>query len=174
MQGFQSHIHIQLCQNVNVAEEPECDEVTNKQINPMQPEEEHELKHLLKCNADQIALLDAGSTFNSMNNEEPLINFMEAVQPIVSRTNVGQPEMKKCSKTPELTEEMWLDDKSVITTMSFAKLAEHYCIQCNNQNGEPFQVHAKVGMMKFGKSKEGSCHHEFSPEFIKGPQKNKT
>ena len=106
MQGFQSHIHIQLCQNVNVTEEPEHDEVTNKEIDPTQPEEEHELKHPLKHNTDQIMSLDRGSTFNSMNNEESPINVMDAVQPITPRTNVGQHEMKKCGKTPELTKEM--------------------------------------------------------------------
>ena len=29
-------------------------------------------------------------------------------------------------------------------------------------------------IVKFGKSEEGLNHHEFGPEFIKGPQKNET
>ena len=62
----------------------------------------------------------------------------------------------------------------MITAMSFAKLAERHHMQCDNQNGESFQANTKVGVMKFRKSKEGSHCHEFSPEFIKGPQKNKT
>ena len=61
----------------------------------------------------------------------------------------------------------------MITAMSFAKLAECYRTQCDNWNGESFQVHTKIGIVKFGKSEEGLHCHEFSPEFIKGLQKNK-
>ena len=75
---------------MNIAEEPEHGKMTNEEVNPMQPEEEHELKHPLKHNTDQIASLDARSTFNSMNGKELLVNAMGAVQPIASRTNVGQ------------------------------------------------------------------------------------
>ena len=46
---------------------------------------------------------------------------MEATQPIVSRTNAGQQEMKKHGETPEPIEEMWLDERLMITVMSFCK-----------------------------------------------------
>ena len=74
--------------------------------------------------------------------------------------------MKKHGETPELTEEMWLDKRLIIATMSFAKPAECHCTQCDNWNGASFQVHTEVGTMKFKKSMEGLHHHEFSPEFI--------
>ena len=62
----------------------------------------------------------------------------------------------------------------MITTMSFAKLAERHHMQCNNWNGASFQMHAEVGTMKFQQSEEGLCCHEFSPEFITGPQNEET
>ena len=49
---------------------------------------------------------------------------MEATSPVTSRTNAGQRKMRMHGEMPELTEEMWLDEESMITTMSFAKLAE--------------------------------------------------
>ena len=52
MQGLKTQAHIQLHQNVNITEEPECDKMTNEEVNPMQPEEECELKHPLKHDAD--------------------------------------------------------------------------------------------------------------------------
>ena len=113
--------------------------------------------------------LDTGSTFNSTNDRELMINIVEAAHPITPRTNVGQQEMKKCGEIPEMTEEMWLDEKLMITAMSFAKLAECYPALCNNWNGESFQVHTKIGIVKFRKSEEGLHHHEFSPEFIERP-----
>ena len=59
-----------------------------------------------------------------MNDREQITNIVEATQPIASGTNVGQQEMKKHGTIPELTEQMWLDKKSMITTMSFTELAE--------------------------------------------------
>ena len=61
-----------------------------KKVDTMQPEEAHELKQILKCNTDGIALPDTGSTFNLTNDEEPLANALKASQPMVSRTNVRQ------------------------------------------------------------------------------------
>ena len=75
--------------------------------------------------------------------------------------------MRMHGKMPELTEEMWLDEESMITIMSFAKLAERCQTQCDNCMGASFQVHTEVGAMKFKQSIEGLCHHEFSPEFLK-------
>ena len=76
--------------------------------------------------------------FNSTNNKDPLINAQEAISPMTSRTNVGQRQMIKCREIPELTEEMWLDEKSMMTTMSFAKLAERQRTQCDDWNGLSF------------------------------------
>ena len=90
MQGFRTHAHIQLHQDDNVTEEPEHNEVTNKEIKAIQPELQCKLKHSLQQNTDQIAPLDRGLTFNSTNNEEFLTNTMEVTQPIACRTNVGQ------------------------------------------------------------------------------------
>ena len=83
--------------------------------------------------------------------------------------------MKKHGKTPEPTEEMWLDERSMITMMSFAKPAECHRMQCNNWNRVSFQAHTEVRTMKFKQSeKEGPHLHEFSPEFITGPQNKET
>ena len=87
----------------------------------MQPEPQCKLRQILRHNTDRVALPDTGSMFNSTNNKEPMTNAMEASQPMTSRTNVGQCEMKKCGETPELSEEMWLDEKSMITVTSFCK-----------------------------------------------------
>ena len=93
---------------------------------------------------------------------------------MTSKKNVGQQEMKKCGETPEPTEEIWLGKMLMITTMSFAKPTECCHMQCDNWNGASFQVHTEIGRMKFKQSKEGLCHHEFSPEFITGPQNRET
>ena len=74
--------------------------------------------------------------------------------------------MRMHGETPELTEEMWLDEESMITAMSFAKLTERHRMQCDNYMGASFQVHTEVGVVKFKQSIEGLCHHEFSPEFL--------
>ena len=110
--------------------------------------------------------MDTGSTFNSTNDKELIINVMQTCHRITLRTNAGQRQMSRCGETPGLTNEMWLDEKSMITILSFAKLAEKKRIQCDNWNGESFQVHAEVGVMKFKKSTEGLHYHEFSQEFI--------
>ena len=59
----------------------------------------------------------------------------------------------------------------MITIIGHAKPTADECrIQCDNLNGESFQVHTEVGTMKFKQSEEGLCCHEFSPEFITGLQ----
>ena len=68
---------------------------------------------------------------------------------------------------PGSTEEMWLDWMSMIKVINFMKPADRCRIQCNDMNGESFQVHTEVGVMRFKRNKEGPCHHQFSPEFIK-------
>ena len=82
--------------------------------------------------------------------------------------------MKKCGETPELVEEMWLDERSMITTMSFAKPAERHRTQHHNWNGASFQAHTEVGTMKFKQSDKSLHCHEFSPEFITGLQNKET
>ena len=82
------------------------------------------LEQTLGRDTRNIGPLDTGSTFNSTNNENPLMNLKKAVSPIASRTNAGQRKMRTHGKIPELTEEMWLDEESMITIMSFAKLAD--------------------------------------------------
>ena len=75
---------------MNTTEEPECGKMTSEEVNPTQPEGGCELKHPLRHDTDQIALLDMGSTFNSTNDRELMVNVIEAAHPITSRTNVGQ------------------------------------------------------------------------------------
>ena len=65
-----------------------------------------ELAHSPSKNTKNVALLDTGSTFNSTNNEETLMNTQEAVSPMTSRTNAGQRQMTKCREILEPTEEM--------------------------------------------------------------------
>ena len=102
------------------------------------------------------------------------MNVQEAISLMTSRTNVGQRQMMKCRETLELTEEMWLDEMSMMTTMSFAKLVERHCMQFDNWKGASSQAHTEVGTMKFKQSLEGLCHHEFSPEFIEALKNRET
>ena len=108
--------------------------------------------------------------FNSTNNKDTLANTIKATQPMVSITNVGKKETTSCGKMPGLIERTWLDKLSMITIISFAELANRHKIQCNNPNGESFQVHTEVGMMKFKRSEEGLHDCKFSPEFIESMQ----
>ena len=52
MQRFKTHTHIQLHQDNNVTKEPKCNEVTNKEIDTIQPELQCEPNHSLQQNAD--------------------------------------------------------------------------------------------------------------------------
>ena len=116
----------------------------NKEIDRTQPEPQCKLKHTLRQNTNRIALLDTRSTFNLTNDEELITNVMEATWPIASRMNVGQQEMKKCGEKPELTEQMWLDERSMITVTGFSKSAEQHCTQFDNWNGVSSQVHTEA------------------------------
>ena len=56
---------------------------------------------------------------------------------------------------------------SMITIVSFLKPSDECRTQCGNKIGESFQVHTKVGTMKFKESEEELHCHQFSEEFIK-------
>ena len=64
--------------------------MNDEKVDMTQLEEAFEPRQISKCDTDGITLLDTGSTFNSTNNEESLANMINTLQPMVSRTNVGQ------------------------------------------------------------------------------------
>ena len=88
------------------------------------PEETHKPREILRKDASRVASLDTGSTFDSTNIESPLTQTMRAMHPIASRTNVGRKEMLHCGETPGLTEQMWLDEPSIIAIIGFTKLVD--------------------------------------------------
>ena len=150
MQGFQAHIHIQHHWDTSsMAGATQPKSAVKKRLNDAAAEEACEPKETLNKDMASIALSDAGSTVNSTNNENTPADTVKAKQPIVSRTNVGKQPMESHGKTPGLTEKMWLDEMSMITIIGFTKLADKCGMQHDNFNGESFQVHAEVGMMKF-------------------------
>ena len=83
-----------------------------------------------------IASLDTGSTFNSTNNENTLADTVKAEQPPASKTNIGKRSTENCGETPDPTEQMWLDEMSVITIIGFATLTDEHRTQCDHHNGE--------------------------------------
>ena len=139
MQGFQACAHVQ-CYQDESAKNPEMEQNTSgiKKVDLTQPEEAHKSKHILMHDTSRIELLDTGSIFNLTNNRETLTNSVKAAQPITSRTNVRQQQMMTHGKILDLTEEMWLDEMSMIMIIGFAKLAERHRIQCNDWNGASF------------------------------------
>ena len=94
MQGFQSHQHIQLFQRETANEEEQFTQHHNK-VDGIKEEPKCELVHLLGKNNKRMGLLDTGSTHDSTNNKELLINTKQTNRPIASRTNVGQRKMTK-------------------------------------------------------------------------------
>ena len=60
---------------------------TEKKILCIVPEDEHESVSILTQNADNIGPPDTGSTFDSTNNKQLLINPIMAMTPIASRTD---------------------------------------------------------------------------------------
>ena len=54
VQGFQTHTHIQPHQDNNVTKKPKCNEVTNKEIEAIQPEPQCETFIATKCRSNCI------------------------------------------------------------------------------------------------------------------------
>ena len=79
MQGFQTCTHVQLCQDNSVTEEAEHNARNNKKTDTIKLELQYKLRQTLRHNTDGVASQDTGSTFNSTNDKELMMNTMEAI-----------------------------------------------------------------------------------------------
>ena len=140
-----------------VQEKPKS--ILKKKTSVTANEEDCESEETLNNDTSSITSLETGLTFDSTNNENTLTQTVKAKSPAVSKTNVGMRQTDKCGTMPGSSDGMWLDKMSMITIASFLKLSDEHRMQCDNKIGESFQVHTKVGMMKFKQSEEGLCYH---------------
>ena len=125
----------------------------------MANEEECELDETLSNDTSSVASLDTGLTFNSKDNKDTLTQTAKVKSPVASKTNAGKSQTDKHGTIPGLMDGMWLDKMSMITIVSFSKPSDKHMTQCDIKIRESFQVHTKVGTMKFKQSEEGLCYH---------------
>ena len=72
----------------HVKEEVKPKSALKKKSSIMATEEDCEMEETLSDDTPSIASLDAGSTFDSTNNENALTKTLKAKSPITSKTNV--------------------------------------------------------------------------------------
>ena len=102
MQGFQTCVHVQHCQNMG--DQSEMTEHNHAPRKESTSEEACELSKMPSKDTTRISSLDTGSTFDSTNNENSLTETVKATQSIALRTNIGKREMTCHGETPGPTE----------------------------------------------------------------------
>ena len=112
-------------------------------------------------------ILDTGSTFNSMANENLVAGVYDTKDMIQMNTNVGSRLIKKKGKVPGIKDDPWFDSNSKANVFSFARLSEQYKITCDTSKEQAFLVHTENGIIKIKKTKKGLYYGTFSDNYKK-------
>ncbi len=112
------------------------------------------------------ALLDTGSTFTSVKDEELVHDIKDSDVCMKMNTNVGSRTITKDRKIPGLDIRAWVDRKSIKNMFGFANMADQYHITYNNRIEDAFIVHTKGKNIKFKRTTEGLYSYEFPDNYL--------
>jgi len=73
-------------------------------------------------------ILDTRSTFSSIKNRKLLKNVKRLNDPITMNTNVGSRVIMEDSEITGVKQRDCFDEKSMANILSFAEMADQYCI----------------------------------------------
>ena len=140
---------------------------------PMQRCYKQDEEEMEATDMKQAVVLDTGSTFASVANEELLTGVCNSDDLMQMNANVGSRVVGKKGEMPGLKADPWFDPKSKVNVFGFAKSAEQYRMTCDTSKMNGFDVHAEHGTIKFMKDENGLCTCVFSDEHKKHAEEEK-
>ena len=120
-----------------------------------------------KIDLEEVVLLDTGSTFHGMCNEELIAGVKKSEDAIGMKTNMGTRLIDKKGTVPGLDNKIWFDPKSVSNIWSFHKMAKKYPTYYDSTKEDAFHIHTNKGIVKFKASDEGLYYYKFPNNYKK-------
>ena len=109
----------------------------------------------------ESVILDTGSTFSAMCNNDLIAGVTNNEQIIEMKTNTGSRLITRKGTIPGMKHKVWHDPKSMTNIFSFAKLADEYRITYDSDKEDAFCIHTQSGIVKFKQNKEGLYYYNF-------------
>ena len=95
------------------------------------------------------------------------MNTRKASGTMTMMSNNGNLVCDAVADFPGFPEPVWHDKRAITNILSFAKMADHFFIECNDRVEDAFFIHEPNGTtLKFIRSRCGICHHNLKQRQI--------
>ena len=110
---------------------------------------------------DRSVILDAGATFSSFKTKELTMDIKAKKQGTRMATDMGTHTIVNMGKVLGHQGKIWHNPNSVVNAFSFSQPTENAHVTCNNEKEDAFAVEMNGKKVKFPRSEDGPCFHEF-------------